>query len=82
MTPITHVDPNFGSDSCPQESVEPYVEGEDLSPNNFDVEDQSIFEFVPEIQPNDRRGPSEENVNVIVHDDIDGIMVSDPKWGM
>ncbi|GAY49958.1 hypothetical protein CUMW_123080 [Citrus unshiu] len=55
VTPITHVDPNFGPDSCLEEHVEPYVEGECLSLNNFVVEDQSIFEFVLETQPNDRR---------------------------
>ena len=55
VTPITHVDPTFGPDSCPKEPVERYVEGEGLSPNNFVAEDQSIFEFVPETQPNDRR---------------------------
>ncbi|KAH9783654.1 SWIM-type domain-containing protein [Citrus sinensis] len=80
VTPITHVDPNVGPDSCPEEHVEPYVEGECLSPNNFVAEDQSIFEFVPETQPNDRRS-NEENVNVIVHDDVDGITVSDPTLG-
>ncbi|KAH9770671.1 SWIM-type domain-containing protein [Citrus sinensis] len=67
-------------DSCPEEPVEPYVEGECLSPNNFVAEDQSIFEFVPKTQPNDRRS-NEENVNVIVHDDVDGITVSDPTLG-
>ena len=49
------MDPNFGPDRCPEEHVEPYVKGECLSPNNFIAEDQSIFEFVPETQPNDRR---------------------------
>ena len=80
VTPITHVDPNFRPDNCPEEPVEPNVEGEGLSPNNFIDEDQSIFEFVLETQPNDRRS-NEENVNVIVHDDVDGITVSDPTLG-
>ena len=75
------MDPNFGPNSCLEEPVEPYVEGEGLSPNNFVAEDQSIFEFVPETQPNDRRRANEENVNVIVHDDVDGITVSDPTLG-
>ena len=37
-----------------------------------------MFEFIHETQPSDRRGPNEENVNVIVHDDFDRITVSDP----
>ena len=81
MTPITNVDPYYRSDSCSQEPVKLYVGGEGLSPNNFVAKDQSIFKFVSETQPSDRKEPNEENVNVIVHNDFDGITVSDPTVG-
>lgn len=81
MTPIADVDPNFEPDNYAQEPIELYVGGESLNPNNLVAEVHSISKFVHRTQPNDRRGPNLENVNVIIHDDFNGITTGDPTMG-